>query len=162
MTDIQAKDVFLQVKVGTTYKYVGCMQSLNIRHNVEDIEITTVDSGTDRDYVAGFSSAEGSFGAITTIDSLSKYQYEDFVSDRRLVKDYRIMITDSYGDNLQYDFKAKTKTIEFIKQTAQVCKFSVNFLVCGAITPTKSYDHALIGGDGELILNGDGDIIRTN
>lgn len=162
MTDIQARNVFLQVKVDTTYKYVGCMQSLNIKHSVEDIETTTADSSTSREYVAGFDSAEGSFGSIAAIDSLSKYQYEDFVADRRLVKDYRAMIMNSYGDKLQFDFKAKVQSVEFIKQTGSVCKFSVNFLVSGEITTTKTYDHVLLDGGGDLLLNGDGDLIRTN
>lgn len=140
MTLVQGKNAFLQVKVGDNYKYAGCMQTISIRQNVEDIETTTVDSITDREYEAGFNTSEGTFGGVTSINSFTNYQYQDFVDNKRGVQDFRVTLTDDDGNTLQYDFKAKTQSIELNNQAGQLSKYTVNFLVSGAISTTKDYN----------------------
>ena len=164
MTTIQGNDAFLMVKVSGVYKYAGCMQSITFRNTVEDIETTTIDSDTSREYIAGLDSAEGSFNGVASLDDLSKYQYEVFVSDKRLVSDYRVYITDSLSNVFQYDFKAKTQTIELNSQAGSICKFSVGFLVSGTITKIKTSSSGggvnyLVDGNGDYILDGGGNYI---
>lgn len=163
MSDIQAKNAFLWVNDGSGFRLAGCMKALSLQFTVDDIETTTANSSSDREYVAGFSKTSGTFDAITSIDQLTKYQYADFVVNRRDVLAYRVGLTDNSGNILQFDFNAKVQTVTLNNQIPQVSGYSVAFLVSGVVTLTITIDGVstsyLLDGNNDYIFDGSGEYI---
>src|SRR4051812_47566642 len=111
MTPINGKDALMYVFRDSAWVLTVCAKQVSIEWEVEDINIATVDSGTDNDYVAGFSDATASIDGLVTIDEVSRYQFHEWVRNRRSIHRIKIVLTNSFGDYLQYEFRAKIQRI---------------------------------------------------
>lgn len=137
MNVVKGKDVFLWVFRSGAYVLTACGKSVSMEFEVEDIPIATESSGSDNDYVSGFSDGTVSFEGITTIDEDTKYQFEEWVDNRRARHQTKIVFTDSAGNILQYEFASKVRKVAGTGDVKSLAGTSVLLKICGAVTKTK-------------------------
>jgi len=136
MTPIKGKDAFLWVFKDGSWVVTVCAKTTSLEFDVEDIETTTVDSGTDRDYIPGYSDGTVGFEGLNTIDETTKYQFHEFISNRRVIHRCKMVLTDSAGRIVQYEFLAKVQRISLTNDAKTFSSNSLTLKLCGAVTET--------------------------
>jgi predicted secreted protein len=137
MNTVNGKDVFLWVFSGGAYILTACGKSLSMEFDVEDIAVATEDSGTDNDYVAGFSDGSVTFEGLVTIDDATKYQFDDWVDTRRVRHQLKVVFTDTAGNILQYEFAAKARKVGATSEVKSKVSSSLDLKICGPVSRTK-------------------------
>lgn len=164
MSVVRGKDINLYVeKVPSSTNYVvgGCATNLSMDVTAEEINITTADSGIENEYEGGATDCAGTLDGVITIDELPFFQYEDWRAAIGQKKNVRIDFIDTYGDRLRYEMSILILGVSVQGDVNDFGAFSISFKRSGAETVTKIYDHALIDGGGDLVLDGGGNIIRV-
>lgn len=156
---IRGKDVFMWVQRSGDYVLTVCCKSIGMDYDVEDIPTATKGSGTNNDYKAGYSDATLTMESLSTIDQLPRYQFWEFIENRRQKHQVKIVLTNTYGDILQYEFMAKIQRIGWAADVKARVPNSLSMKVCGDITSTVIYN-ALQDSDDEFILDSEGYLIR--
>lgn len=159
-TPVRGKDAFLWVERDGDYILTVCAKSIGFDVDVEDINTSTVDSGTDTYYKAGYSSATVTLESLGTLDELAKYQFEEFIENRRVIHQLKLVYTNTFGDVLQYIFKAKVRSISMGADVKAFLNGSITLAVCGPLTKTKVIN-GILDGFGNPTVDPDGHPIRS-
>lgn len=164
MSLVRGRDINIYVeKVDASGAYVvgGCATNLSMEVTAEEINITTADSGKENEYDGGATDCSVGLDGVITIDELPFFQYEDWRAAIGTKKNVQIDFTDSYGDMLRYQMTILITGVSAQGDANDFGSFSISAKRSGAETVTKIYDHSLVDGAGELILDGGGNIIRV-
>jgi predicted secreted protein len=161
MITVLGKDVTLYVYRGGSPALTVCATNLTRRGSVEPLNITTVDSGRENEYIGGSTDSEVTLSGVRTLANTSDWQIDDFEIGE--IERIIIIYLDSAGNSVSYDGNVLITGIEDENGAADFSTYSVTMLRSGAWT--KLYNvvvgdlHYLVDGNGDYILDSNGDYI---
>lgn len=159
MTVVLGRDVHLYVYRDAVAVLTVCATNLTKRETAEQINITTIDSGRENEYIGGATDSDLSLEGLITLDELPKQQYEDF----EVGENYDVLMTytNSWGDRLAINGNVLVTGIDDNNGAADFSNYTISMIRNGAWTKVKTFDNILVDGPGNPILDGNGDLIRV-
>jgi len=134
---VQGKNILAKMKVDATYYNVFCGKSLTFTLDQDELETTTVNSGTMREYIAGIGNAVLEISGVTVLDNTGSriaITYLQAQSIRQQVQDWQILMTDDDGDQISYTFQGIIRSTSFNKSIPGYSQSNVSIRVSGEIT----------------------------
>lgn len=136
MNKVQAKNITISLQVGLTYYPIICAKTGALSTDQEEIEITSINSGTDREYMPGMASHTLQVEGLTELTNVSNrisvfYLYQQSV--RRSVHNLQIVLTDEEGDVLVLTCKGFVRTLTLSKQIGSFSSSGALFRITGPI-----------------------------
>lgn len=122
--------------VGGTFYPIFCSKTAEFTVNQDEIETTSVNSGSSREYVPGMMNATLSMTGVTTLDNSNSrisVLYLMQQSIRRSTQSFIITLTDDTGADVVIDFSAIITTTGFSRDVASYSQSNVTFRVTGDI-----------------------------
>jgi hypothetical protein len=154
---VEGRNVKLYVYRSGVPVLTVCATNVTRRETVETINITTVDSGRENEYIGGATDAEITLEGVRTISQLADFQVSDFeVGDV-----YRIIIiyTDASGSTLSYDGNVLITGIDDSNGAGEFSTYTVSMLRSGPWLKLFNVSGILVDGFGNPILDGEGNYI---
>lgn len=136
MNTIRGKNIVCSMLVDSEYYPIFCAKTAEFNVNQDEIETTSVNSGSSREYVPGMMNATLSMTGVTTLDNSNSrvsVLYLMQQSIRRQVRDLIITLTDDNGDDIVISFQAIITATGFTRDVASYSQSSVTFRVTGDI-----------------------------
>jgi hypothetical protein len=136
MNTIRGKNIVCSMLVDSTYYPIFCAKTAEFNINQDEIETTSVNSGSSREYVPGMMNATLSMTGVTTLDNTNSrisVLYLMQQSIRRQVRDLIITLTDDDANDIVISFQAIIVATGFTRDVASYSQCSVNFRVTGDI-----------------------------
>lgn len=137
MNTIRGKNIVCSMYVTDAYYPIFCAKTAEFTINQDEIETTSVNSGSSREYVPGMSNATLSMTGVTTLDNTNdrvSVLYLMQQSIRRATQDCIITLTDDSGNDVVIQFYAIITSTGFTRDVASYSQSSVTFRVTGNIT----------------------------
>lgn len=158
---VRGKDVSLYVYEGATPVLTVCATNLTKTTTAERINVTTVDSDRENEYIGGSTESEITLDGVRTLDIVGSWQAEDFEDNIGEVLRIIIIYTNQYGDILSYDGNVVVTDVSDNNGASEFSTYSIQMVRSGPWTKLKTYENALVDSNGDFILDSNGDIIRT-
>jgi hypothetical protein len=136
MNTIKGKNIVCSMDVGGTYYPIFCAKNAEFNVNQDEIETTSVNSGSSREYDPGMMNATLSMTGVTTLNNTNgriSPLYLMQQSIRRATQSLIINLTDDDGADVVIDFSAIITATGFTRDVASYSQCSVNFRVTGDI-----------------------------
>ncbi len=133
---VRGRDVIVSLKISGTFYPVFCAKSATLTSNQDEIEVTHINSGADREYVPGMGNATLDVSGITTIDNSNSrvsLPYLLQAAQRRQLFDMRMLLTDEDGNPLAITFTAFSTTRSLTKEMVSYSQSSISFRITGSI-----------------------------
>jgi predicted secreted protein len=147
---VQGKNIIAYMKVDTTYYPVFCAKTLRFSMEQDELEVTSINSGSSREYIAGMTNATMEVSGVTTSDNTNgrvSITYLQQIIVRRQIQDWKIVMTDDSSNTVNYIFKGLIRTTDFDKVLPGYSTSNVSVRVSGNITidtidppPTPGFD----------------------
>lgn len=134
---VQSKNIQVYLKIDATYYPLFCGKSMNFTLEQDEIEVTSVDSGTMREYVAGIGNAVLEVGGVTVLDNTESriaITYIQTQSIRQQLLDWKITLTDDDATSINYTFSGIIRSSGFDKSIPGFSQSRVSIRVSGEIT----------------------------
>lgn len=160
MTPIRGKDVFVWVKRAGVYILTVCSKTCSFDLEQDEIATATVDSGTDETFKPGYSRFMFSMSSLKTIDTLGRYQFYEFIQNRRTVHEMKVVFTNRYGDILQYEFNAIVKSCNMASDVKTFTNADLTMRVTGTPVGVLTIEGGILDSNLDYITDGNGVIIR--
>jgi hypothetical protein len=138
MSKIKGKNAVFSLLVGVTYYPVYCCKTWELVQIQEEIEVTSVNSGSDREYEPGMSSSTVECTGVATLDNTGGIISPTYLQQqavRRLNQSWRITLTDDDSNVLVYSFDGIITKTGISKQTGSYLGASLSVRVTGALSP---------------------------
>lgn len=106
---VKSNNVIIELLVAAVYYPVFCGKTMEYSQSQDLIEVTSVNSGTSREYEAGMTTATLSISGVTILDNTENriaVTYLMQASIRRTAQTMRIRMIDDSGDAIQIAFTA--------------------------------------------------------
>jgi hypothetical protein len=87
-----------------------------------------------------------SFDGLATLDETTKYQFYEWIRNRRVVHRMKMIFTDPLGNVLQYEFAAKFQRISVSNDVKTLSGASFTMKVCGKLIETIVVNVSSSGG----------------
>jgi hypothetical protein len=158
---IEGRNVRLYVYRSGVPALAVCATNVSKTLSVEQINITTVDSGRENEYIGGSTDSELTLDGVRTLDEITSWQADDFEDQIGEVLRVILIYTNFYGDVLSYDGNVLITGVDDSNPAAEFSTYSISMIRSGAWTKLKSFDSILVDGLGNPILDGNGDLIRV-
>jgi hypothetical protein len=136
MNTIRGKNIVCSLLSDATYYPIFCGKTAEFTINQDEIETTSVNSGSSREYIPGMMNATLSMTGVTTLDNSNdriSVLYLMQQSIRRATHDLIITLTDDNGDDIVLSFQAIITSSSFSRDVASYSQSSVNFRITGDI-----------------------------
>ena len=133
---VRGRDVIVSLKISGTFYPVFCAKSATLTSNQDEIEVTHINSGADREYVPGMGNATLDVSGITTIDNSNSrvsLPYLLQAAQRRTTFEMRVLLTDEDANPLAITFSAFSTTRSLTKEMASYSQSSITFRITGGI-----------------------------
>lgn len=141
---VQGKNIIIYLLYDGQYYPVFCAKSATLIQEQEDIEITSVNSGNDREFEPGMTVTKLDVAGVTTLNnSYSRISvlYLMQLSVRRTTQSLKIYLVDNNGAEIQITFDAIITSNSFTKDLGGAFSQSAtSFKVTGPITITTPID----------------------
>lgn len=134
---VQSKNIFGYMKVDGVYINIFCGKSLNFTLNQDELETTSVGSGTLREYKAGLGDATFDVSGVTILDNTESriaITYLQQQSVRQQLQDWKIKLVDDDGSEISYTFSGIIRTTSFDKSIPGYSSSNLSVRVSGDIT----------------------------
>lgn len=138
--DIPSKKVVLEVLIDGTYFPVFCAQSGSHDLEQEEIEVTSVNSGSDKEFVPGMASSSVRFAGLTRVDNSDgkvSILYLMQQSVRRQIRTWRMTLMDDVtpvNGTATLTFQGFIRATNYDKNDGNLSKCFVDIRITGAIT----------------------------
>lgn len=159
MTVVEGKRVTLYVYRDDVPIKTVCATNLTKRIEAEKINITTVDSDRENEYIGGSTDAEIGLEGIRTLDETGSWQADDFEDLIGEVVHILISYDNALGDRVTYNGYALITSVDDNNGASDFSSYSISMVRSGAWTKTKIYN-ALLDSDGNPVFDSDGNLIR--
>jgi hypothetical protein len=123
--------------IDSTFYPVFCGTSLRFSNTQDEIETTSIASGSDREFIPGMSSYILEISGVTTLDNSDSriaITYLMQQAQRRQLQSWKIVLTDDDGDIINYTFQGFIRDTDFDKSIPGYSKSNVVVRVSGAVT----------------------------
>ena len=137
MNTIRGKNIVCSLYSVDNYYPIFCAKNAEFNLNQDEIEITSRNSGSSREYIPGMMNATLSMTGVTTLDNTNgriSVLYLMQQSVRRSLQQLIITLTDDDGNDIVMSFNAIITATGFTRDVASYSQCSVNFRVTGDIT----------------------------
>lgn len=137
MRKVLGKNFVISLQVGDTYYPVFCAKDGEISSSQEEIEVTSVNSGGDREYEPGMASHMLSVNGLTELNNLGGlisifYLMQQAV--RRTIHNLKCTLTDTEGTVIVLTFKVFVRDLNLTKTRGGYSNCSASFRITGGIT----------------------------
>ncbi len=137
MNKVLGRRTYVELLVDGLWYLIFCAKTASLDLNQDEIEVTSVDSGSDREFEPGMSDATITCSGITVLDN-SEGQISVFylLTDviRRNMQTVRMRFIDKDGDTNQILCTCMIKTLGITKDVVSYSQSSVTFRVSGGFT----------------------------
>lgn len=134
---VLGKDVITQILILGVYYPIFCGKTADLTTNQDEIEVTHVNSGADREYVPGMSNHLLNVAGVTVLDNTEgkiSWEYLAQMAQRRTINTYRILLTDQDGDQRAITFDAFWTTGVLSRNVTEWSQSSVTMRITGSLT----------------------------
>lgn len=134
---VLSKNVVFAMKIDDTFYPIFCAKSCEWPLDQDEIEITSVPSGSNREYVPGMSNSTITATGITELNNDEgriSINYLMQQAIRRTIHELRVLQTDQEGNQLAATFRGFVINTTLSKEPATYSQSSVTFRITGAIT----------------------------
>lgn len=148
---IKGDNFLLQLKIDGDYYDIFCAKSGEFLIEQEEREVTTITSGSDREFNAGMSAGTLTASGLTTIDNAEdkiSALYLMQQSVRRQKLEWRCFFTADNGDTQQATFSGIIRSVSIPKDGFAYVSSTLVVRISGAVTfsdivvgPTTSYEY---------------------
>lgn len=138
MNLVKGKNIVVSMKIGVVYYPYFCAKTAEIVLEQDLVEVTSVNSGSDREYEPGMSSQDLVCTGIHILDNTGSKISANYLRTniRRNTQTLRITQTDDDGNIYIDDFLAVIKRVSISRETAGYAQSSVELKIKGAVTST--------------------------
>lgn len=135
---VQGKNVIVTMLYSGVYYPIFCCKSMSFDQVQETIEVTSVNSGNDREYEPGMSTATMTVSGITTLNNVGSrisVLYLIQLAVRREIQSLKVTLTDNDGNSKDVTFDAIITSNNFTKELGGAySQSSTGFQITGGIT----------------------------
>lgn len=127
----------LSLQVGTEYYPVFCAKSAELSTVQEEIEVTSVNSGGDREFEPGMASHSMTVSGLTELNNLGGlisifYLMQQAV--RRTIHNFKWTLTNTEGESITLTFRCFITSTTLTKEIGLYSTSSASFRLTGGIT----------------------------
>lgn len=123
--------------VDNTYFPIFCAKSGDLTTEQDEIEVSSVNSGTDREYIPGMANHTFSCAGLVELDNTGgriSLLYLMQQSVRRQTNQFRVLLTDKNGNMQVLGFNAFVKGTSLAKQAGSYGQATASFRITGPIS----------------------------
>ena len=131
---VLSDNVIIEMLVSGTYYPVFCGKTMEYSQSQELVEVTSVNSGSAREYESGMTSATLNISGVTVLDNTGNriaITYLMQVGVRRAAQTMRIRLTDDDGGTLQIAFSALVTNNTLSRSVGTYSQSSVSLTITG-------------------------------
>lgn len=161
MTLVQGNEVNVYIYNESEWQIYACGTACSVDIAQELLPISTVDTGTYRDFEAGLKDVTIYMDGVVTLDQLNKVQYFDIVNTMGVVKQLKVELVNEWGDEMSFETDALVERCVVDGQAEGVATWSVTWKGCGALTINETTFEALLDENGDPIIDENGEPIRV-
>lgn len=137
MSKVKGNNEFIEMLVDGDYYPIFCCKSFEFVQNQDLVEITSVNSGSAREYEAGLTTATLTVDGVSVLDNTDDQISGNYLmqqSIRRAVQTLRIRQIDDDGNSLQISFNAIITTNTLTRSRGSYGQSAVNMTITGEPT----------------------------
>ena len=135
MNTVKGKNVTVTINVSGTYYPIFCAKTAEFVQEIDEVEITSINSGSSREYTSGMMSSLLTCSGVTVSDnSDAKIAITYLMQQARNTQLMRIAMVDDDGGSITASFSAIIKTNSFTKDRPAFSSSTVVFRVTGAVS----------------------------
>jgi predicted secreted protein len=134
MIKVKGKDVNLYIYRSGSPILAVCATNISKKTNAERINITTVDSGRENEYIGGSTDSELTLEGVRTLDEPGSWQADDFEEMIGEVIRVLLIYTDTAGNNVIYDGNTLIADVDDSNNVSEYSTFSVTLVRNGVWT----------------------------
>lgn len=134
---VTGKNTITQILISGIWYPFFCGKTAELSANQDEIEVTHVNSGADREYVPGMSNHTISFAGVTVLDNTENrisWEYIVQSAQRRSIHSLRTLLTDQDGDQRVISYSAFFTSGTLSRDVTQWSQSSINMRITGALT----------------------------
>lgn len=136
MNTVKGKNIVCSMFVTDNYYPVFCAKTAEFTMNQDEVEMTSINSGSSREYTAGMMNAVLSMTGVTARDNSDgkvSITYLMQQSTRRQTHNFAITLTDDEGFDIVISFSAIIITTGFSREVQGYSNSSVTFRITGDV-----------------------------
>lgn len=140
---VKGRNTIIYMLVDSVYYPVFCAKTAEFTIDQDEIEVTSINSGSSREYVPGMSNATCAVTGITTLDNSNgrvSITYLMQQSVRRQLHTFKMVLTDDDSSSLEVVFTAMIKTTNINRDTVGYSQSSLQLRVSGVVEWTEVVD----------------------
>ncbi len=135
---VQGKNVIVSLFYDGEYYPIFCAKTMALTQTQDVFEVTSVNSGNDREYEPGMTTTTLDVSGVTTLDNVGgkiSILYLMQLAQRRAIQELRVRLTDNNGDQKDVTFDAIITSNSFDKTLGGgLSNSNTSFTVTGPIT----------------------------
>lgn len=138
MNLVKGKNIVASLKIGVVYYPFFCAKSIQLRLEQDLIEVTSVNSGSDREYEPGMSSQDLVCSGVHILDNTGSKISANYLRTniRRNTQTVRVTQTDDDGNIYIDEFLAVIKIVDINRETSGYGQCSAELKIKGAVSST--------------------------
>lgn len=134
---VQGKNVIIELLISATYYPFFCGKTMDFSPKQELIEVTSVNSGVDREYEAGMRSASLNITGVTILDNTeNRISFTYLMGVMGSLLTMRIRLIDDDATGIQINFTALITSLGLSRSFGSYSQSSVDMTITGGITVT--------------------------
>lgn len=137
MNQVTGKNVIVEMLISSIYYPIFCGKAADLPLEQDEIEVTHVNSGSEREYVPGMSNFLLNISGVTVLDNTENrvsILYFMQLAIRRSINTYRMRFTDQDGDTAAITFSAFVRNSTVSRDVTQWSQSSVTMRITGPLT----------------------------
>lgn len=142
------------------YKLLGCATDVSMTKSFDKIEVTTFNTGRQREFKQTFEMVTGRWGGLITLDENPVVQYDELMDLMGAEQIMLMKFTNKLGDVLSYQIRVLIDSVEMSASEDDFAGFTVTFTRNGQMVKLKTYNGVLLDSLGNPIYDGNGHFIR--
>lgn len=134
---VLGKNFITQILVSATWYPIFCGKTAELNTNQDEIEVTHVNSGADREYMPGMSNYTIAFSGVTILDNTENricWEYLNQAAQRRTIQSMRVLLTDQDGSTRSVSFSAFLTNSILSRNVTQWSESYVTMRITGSLT----------------------------
>lgn len=136
MNTVKGKNIVISMLSGDDYYPIFCTKTGDLTVNQDEIEMTSINSGSSREYTAGMMNATLTVTGITTLDNTNERISINYLmqqSVRRQTQSFAITQTDDDGNDIVITFDGIIITSNITRDVSSYSQSSVSIRITGDI-----------------------------
>ena len=137
MNRVLSNNVIIEMLVSAQYYPIFCGKTFELVQNQEVVEVTSINSGADREYESGMTTHDVSITGVTVLDNTDgriSITYLMQQAIRRVAQTFRVRLTDDDGGTLQIGFNALIISNTLSRSPGTYSQSATGLKVTGGIT----------------------------